>query len=424
MLDFSNSTHHPRKIFTWRRLVSREDAPMLWVLYATFLCVTLDILFWGDLHKLSVVSRAIMSGSWFLVIVLATFFDALVEYWRRIAFVNWILLLGMGIIILATQYAVKDAPQSFLLCLIAIVAAAKFPTKPALVFNLFLLCLLVSLLSAFSYVSDYGVLAVLGMTALPHLGGFGLGVGIKQIRDQTAQFQHEKQRAEEITLEIEAASEKLIAAQATERALAVNEERAALAREIHDGLGHHLIALHVQLEAAEKLLKVDRMRAREILAVCVEQAEAASSEVRRTFGQGDISPLGDMSLEESIRKLVRDADEVSSIKVHFECSGDPTHLEPDLEKTLFRAAQEGLTNVRKHAVDAENVRVVIKYSSDAVALSVWDDGALCAAPNTPAGFGLRGLLERVTQLGGTLGTEPGPKGGYQLSLRIPLIEER
>ncbi|MCP4677677.1 MAG: histidine kinase, partial [Deltaproteobacteria bacterium] len=104
-------------------------------------------------------------------------------------------------------------------------------------------------------------------------------------------------------------------------------------------------------------------------------------------------------------------------------------LGPAIEKTLFRAVQEGLTNVRKHAVDPKRVRIIIEYESAGVALRVWNNGLRgkpCSGnpvSDSPARFGLRGLKERITEHGGTLTAEPIPKGGFQLKLRIRRIEE-
>jgi signal transduction histidine kinase len=88
--------------------------------------------------------------------------------------------------------------------------------------------------------------------------------------------------------------------------------------------------------------------------------------------------------------------------------------------TVYRAAQEGLTNMQKHAAHATRVTVTLTYTAGDVQLIVQDDGAVAAVPHDRSGFGLAGLQERADQLGGTLRAAPQSPQGFLLELRLPL----
>ena len=93
---------------------------------------------------------------------------------------------------------------------------------------------------------------------------------------------------------------------------------------------------------------------------------------------------------------------------------------PDTHRlALYRAAQEALTNIQKHA-GARQVWLVLSTSDDTVSLLISDDGRGLVLSRDQAGFGLRGLRERAERLGGTLHVEPRPGGGTQLSFSLPL----
>ena len=94
-------------------------------------------------------------------------------------------------------------------------------------------------------------------------------------------------------------------------------------------------------------------------------------------------------------------------------------LAPDAEESLFRAAQEGLTNVRKHAA-ADRARLVLEYRDDGtVRLDVWDDGRGTADAAHGSGFGLLGLRERASRVGGSVDVESAPGQGTTLRVAVP-----
>lgn len=197
--------------------------------------------------------------------------------------------------------------------------------------------------------------------------------------------------------------------------LAVIRERNRLAREIHDSLGHYLTTLHVQLEAARTIHAEDPVRALEAVAKAQGLARDALVEVRRSVGalQADSAPA---PLTERLRDLAAATDGLGA-KVSIEVLGTARNLAPEAEHALFRAAQEGLTNVRKHA-HARTAAVIMDYrDAGRVLVRVTDDGR--GAASAPAGHGIGGLRQRIAALGGTVVAGNPAEGGFCLQVEIP-----
>ena len=206
------------------------------------------------------------------------------------------------------------------------------------------------------------------------------------------------------------------AAQAERLALA--QERNRVARDIHDGLGHSLTVVQMQLQAARALLASGHdaadERADEVLAKAQHQAQEALAEVRRSVGalrEARVVP----PLPEALRALAEES-AAAGLPTDVAVTGDERPLPDPAREALFRAAQEGLTNVRKHA-DAHRAELCLEYADGAVRVAVRDDGH-GSAGSTP-GFGLVGLRERAEQLGGRLELAPAPDGGSALTVEVP-----
>jgi signal transduction histidine kinase len=233
----------------------------------------------------------------------------------------------------------------------------------------------------------------------------------------------EKRRAEGLLKELQAANIELKAAQQREKELAIAEERMRMARDIHDGLGHHLTVLSIQLQAADKLVERNPQAAAEAIQISRAEAQAALEEVRRSVGVMRQSPAESQPLELMLANLVGDFSEHTRLDSHFEQSGNPVDLSAFAEQTLFRAVQESLTNVQKHGQGVKHILVKLEYSPESVRLAVSDDGQKPdLATAGKAGFGLKGLQERVDQLGGEICCGPGKAGGFQVDVTIPLRE--
>jgi signal transduction histidine kinase len=224
-------------------------------------------------------------------------------------------------------------------------------------------------------------------------------------------------RSEALREELEEAHGRLAAYSVQASELAATRERNRMAREIHDSLGHHLTVVSVQLEAAELVLDRDPEDARRRIVRARELARDGLAEVRRSVAALRTSPLDGRTLPDAVRALL-DGDEPPPATLRV--AGEPRELPEAAALTLDRAAQEGLTNTRRHA-RARRVELELDYRPrDSVRLTVSDDGrgADETAPES-GGFGLLGLRERVQLVEGRFETTSSPDEGFVLRVEVP-----
>lgn len=202
--------------------------------------------------------------------------------------------------------------------------------------------------------------------------------------------------------------------------LAAVEERNRLAREVHDTLGHYLTTSAVQLEAAQRLVLSNPEKAAALIGNARGQVREALLELRQTVGRLREPLEIELSLPQSLARLAQDFQAASGITVFLELAEPPCRISPGQRIALFRAAQEGLTNVQRHA-SAAHVWLRLVCPSGAVCLEVQDDGLgfQLDQGEPPAGFGLLGLQERAGILGGSLEVQRVPGGGTLLRMSLP-----
>jgi signal transduction histidine kinase len=190
--------------------------------------------------------------------------------------------------------------------------------------------------------------------------------------------------------------------------LSAAQERNRLARDIHDSLGHHLTAISVQLEKADAFRDRDPGASRQAIADARWSARRALEEVRDSVRALRDAPL-------SLHDLARHAAD-DRMRVSVEVDGDEEALDPPVRMAVYRAAQEALTNARRHG-GASTVSIVADLRGGTASLVVADDGAGLPQPHRD-GFGLQGMRERVRLLGGTVAiADAGP--GVTVTVRIP-----
>lgn len=192
---------------------------------------------------------------------------------------------------------------------------------------------------------------------------------------------------------------------------AVAEERLRIGRDLHDLLGHTLLAITVKSELAGQLLDADPERARREIAEVEQTARAALDEVRETVA-GYRAPR----LIEEVDAATRMA-RAGGVEVVADVD-DLEGLPRETEAALGWAVREGISNVLRHA-GARRVTVAVAVGDDEVVLDVRDDGRGPVADGTP-GSGLAGLRERVAALDGQLSVGPAPDRGFRMTVRIPL----
>jgi signal transduction histidine kinase len=228
--------------------------------------------------------------------------------------------------------------------------------------------------------------------------------------------QQARENAERLMAELEQANAQLAAYATQAEELAITQERNRLAREIHDSLGHYLTTVNVQIEAAKVVMDSDPERALDAMNKAQELAQKGLARVRESVATLRESPVSNRPLHQAIAFLVRET-QSTGIVTEFEVVGEPQALEHKVALALYRAAQEALTNVRKHA-RASRVDVLLDFQPGKVSLEVKDNGV--GAPETTGGFGLLGIRERMQLLGGRLEISTGVAKGFCLTASVPL----
>lgn len=224
------------------------------------------------------------------------------------------------------------------------------------------------------------------------------------------------ENAEQARAELDAANRQLRDYAAQSEELATARERNRIAREIHDGLGHYLTTVHMQIQAARSILAIDQARADQTLAKAQQLAHEALGDVRRSVSTLRATPAERLSLSAALAELAGTAQE-TGLATSLTVVGEARPVGPQEEQALYRAAQEGLTNARKHA-DAATVALTLDFGQPGrVRLQMADDGR--GATNTDGGFGLVGLRERVQLVGGSLTVETAPGDGFVLTVEVP-----
>jgi len=232
-------------------------------------------------------------------------------------------------------------------------------------------------------------------------------------------------RAERLLAELEASHQKLKEYSTQVAELAATEERNRLAREIHDSLGHYLTVINVQLEKAMAFRERNPQEADQAVQDAKRSAREALQDVRESVGALRRSH-NSFSLSAALNELVEQLED-GEFEIDLQIEGQETGFSKAVLFMLYRAVQEGLTNVQKHACASQAVlHIEFDHASDHAILSLRDDGKGFDAKilhQLPAErhnrFGLQGLLERVELVGGQMELQSGPHHGTQLLITVP-----
>jgi signal transduction histidine kinase len=221
---------------------------------------------------------------------------------------------------------------------------------------------------------------------------------------------------ERLAAELAGANGKLREYAAQVEELATAKERNRLAREIHDSLGHYLTVINVQIEAARAVMDSDHERALGCMGKAQSLTQEGLAEVRRSVAALHALPTENRPLAEAIAGLAQEC-RASGIAIDLTISGIPRQIGPQSELTLYRATQEGLTNMRKHA-QAKRATVALDYTAEnLVRVVIEDDGV--GANDANSGFGLLGVRERAQILGGAVRTTTSRGRGFKLEVELP-----
>jgi signal transduction histidine kinase len=224
-------------------------------------------------------------------------------------------------------------------------------------------------------------------------------------------------RRAELVAELAATRAELVA---VSREAGVLTERERLAREIHDTLAQGFTSVLLLLEAAETALESDSAAARRHLARARETARENLAEARALVAALTPPDLSRTSLPDALRRIVERADAEPGLRAVLEVTGTPYGLPAEIEVALLRAAQEALTNVRRHS-GASRVDVTLGYGVGGVGLRIRDDGrGFDATALSEGGYGLAGMRARADRIGGAVSIEAAPGRGVSIRVDVPV----
>ncbi|MBO2463570.1 sensor histidine kinase [Actinomadura violacea] len=276
-----------------------------------------------------------------------------------------------------------------------------------------------ALLVASNLVVTFGTLSwqdasrIATVAAFPLVAGI-LGHSTQNRRAYLAAMEERARRAEE-TRESEARR-------------SVAEERLRIARELHDLVAHQITLANAQATVAAHLFDTRPEQTRTSLKELVETTADALDELRATVGllrqTGDAAAPAEPAPGLSRLPTLLESFRRAGLEVAVHQDGTSRPLPPGLDLTAYRIVQEALTNVTKHA-GTGSARVRFTWNHDRVTITVTDDGrgartSPTGAPDRPPGYGLIGMRERATAVGGHLTAGRRPEGGFLVSTELPL----
>ncbi|HEX2292505.1 MAG TPA: histidine kinase [Gaiellaceae bacterium] len=230
------------------------------------------------------------------------------------------------------------------------------------------------------------------------------------LRERAEQAEAAEGRAKQAEREREAAAR-----------VAVAEERARIARELHDVVAHAISVMALQVGAVRHRLPESLDEDRDALRHVEEAGRTALAEMRRLLGamrrNGEAADLAPQPGLENLDGLLEEVGR-AGLPVELRREGDPFSLPRAIDLSAYRIVQEGLTNALKHA-RASRAEVILHYGPRNLEVEIRDDGAGAAATDG-LGHGLVGIRERVRIYGGEMSAEPAPTGGFVLRARLPI----
>ncbi|NTW43030.1 MAG: sensor histidine kinase, partial [Anaerolineaceae bacterium] len=230
-------------------------------------------------------------------------------------------------------------------------------------------------------------------------------------------YAEQTERSESLAKQLQLANQELVEARQKEKELAVAEERVRLARDIHDGLGHHLTALNIQLQAAQKMFETQPEKSMEAIQICRQEAKAALDEIRHSVAIMRRSPLDGKSLQEALRYLVGNFEMSTGQLVDLDINSAADISDRQISDTVYRTIQEGLTNIQKHARQCSKIKSALNLQDNFVDLEIEDNGLYSETENSGKGFGLAGIRERAELMGGSMSIDIKSGQGFKIYVK-------
>jgi signal transduction histidine kinase len=388
-------------------------------------------------------ARSVMTGSnadiAFAIVVLTSYF-ATFSSLRRAALIDVVLIILLGVAYITFGiYGYAYVSKSEFLVLKIFYFAVQIPLGSLIIslgkgtgFNALLLLPLagqaVVLMSDYwAYVTNLGIVATYVVavrsftsswsdvwTDLPiFLAGLIFIVVFTQVAVGEEKARKEVER---LVSELQETNRRLSEFSIKAEELAIVKERNRLAREIHDGLGHYLTTINIQIQAAIVTLEKKPERAGELLAKAGSLSQEALSDIRNSVATLRAPMDESLPLEIIIQDVLKSC-ECTGIETNFRILGVERPISEGLRVALFRTIQEAVSNVQKHA-QASNIWVILDFRDhEQILLTISDDGK--GSDHLDGGFGLLGLQERARLLNGKLEIQTAPGKGFAINLVVP-----
>lgn len=225
-----------------------------------------------------------------------------------------------------------------------------------------------------------------------------------------------KKEVERLVTELEDANTKLRSYANEVEQLTVIKERNRIAREIHDGLGHYLTTIHMQLQAAQAIIEEDQDKAKEAIEKARSQSQLALIDVRRSVSTLRYDLTENEDFKDALERAIRPCDWIG-IHSHLDINGIEKNLDSFIKSTIYRIVQETVNNTCKYS-KARNYYCDLDFSNnDTLYIKIRDDGL--GMEDFKSGYGLRGLKERIELLNGKLNIITTPKIGFTIEIELP-----
>jgi signal transduction histidine kinase len=253
---------------------------------------------------------------------------------------------------------------------------------------------------------------------IPMIFNYGVSIAFVVGMSYLVKMQiREKERITRINIELEQAYKKLIENSAAAQKLTVEQERTRMAREIHDTLAHTLTTLIVQLEACKKLASLDPSRLPAELEKAQQLSRSGFNDVKRSIKALRPQVMEDKSFFASINSIINETMENTNVQITFSnLFSQDIKLIPQIEIALFRAIQESITNSIRHG-QASKIEIAMEQDNNKIKLLIVDNGIGCT--NIKNGFGMKGIMERIESLHGSVEFSSPFGKGFKIKISIP-----
>ncbi len=221
----------------------------------------------------------------------------------------------------------------------------------------------------------------------------------------------EKRKVDNLHKELELSYKKLQEQSDKIKELSVTKERNRLAGEIHDSLGHNLVALNMNLDVTDKIIDKDKSKAKDLINKAQLITKESIEDLRKAvYALKEENPR---TLRDSINRLIDNIQSTGEIKLVLDFDERAEELPPEYKDIIYLSIKESITNSIKHG-NADLINIDIKYEESKLIVRIKDNGTGCSHLNK--GNGLLGIEDRVTKIGGKVNYSFKAKDGFEIEL--------